>query len=181
MQAYKNSGSNAVVINTSYSDAVIPWLKLAGMPYPDFGSGNINHLIPRIKFAAASLLDIKDYWNIDITFATSHFHNVVISKEGYTENVTQLVCIKYNDEKLVLDMDKVFGMCKIQMPIDGKRNMMNASSNFEIIKGILSVLRNNHKVKTSLSGCFWGNFGDTQLYLMVLRMSEEEFCIIQMS
>ena len=53
MEAYENAGSHAIVINTSYSDAVIPWLKSAGKAYPDFGSGNINHLIPRIQFAAA--------------------------------------------------------------------------------------------------------------------------------
>jgi len=35
----KNAVSNAIVINTSYSDAANPWLKSAGMRYPDFGSG----------------------------------------------------------------------------------------------------------------------------------------------
>ena len=77
MQAYENAGSDAVVINTSYSDVVIPWLKSAGKAYPDFGSGNINHLIYRFKLAAGQILDIPDYWNIDITFAVSHFHDVV--------------------------------------------------------------------------------------------------------
>ena len=52
MEAYKLADINAIVINTSYSDAVIPWLKSAGKSYPDFGSGNLNHLIPRIQFAA---------------------------------------------------------------------------------------------------------------------------------
>ena len=33
MQAYENVNSNAIVINTSYSDAVIPWLKTAGKAY----------------------------------------------------------------------------------------------------------------------------------------------------
>ena len=36
MLAYERSHSNAIVINTSYSDATIPWLKSAGMYYPDF-------------------------------------------------------------------------------------------------------------------------------------------------
>lgn len=42
MQVYEQAGCHAVVINTSYSDDVIPWLKSAGLPYPDFGSGNIR-------------------------------------------------------------------------------------------------------------------------------------------
>ena len=89
MDAYEKVGSNAIVIHTSYSDAVIPWLKTAGKAYPDFGSGNINHLIPRIQFAVAEEYGIADYWNIDVTYAVSHFHDVVISKEGQTEHVRQ--------------------------------------------------------------------------------------------
>jgi len=37
MEACDQADTNAVVINTSYSDAVIPWLKSAGKAYPDFG------------------------------------------------------------------------------------------------------------------------------------------------
>lgn len=52
MESWEKANSDSIVINTSYSDAVIPWLKSAGMPYPDFGSGNLNHLVPRIQLAA---------------------------------------------------------------------------------------------------------------------------------
>lgn len=153
MEAYEMVESNAIVINTSYSDAVIPWLKTAGRTYPDFGSGNINHLIPRIRFAVASKCHIKDYWNIDVTYAVSHFHDVVISKEGHTEGISQLITIIYNGEKLKLDMDEIFALCKIPMPVDTKRNMMNASSNFEIIQGILNAIR-GEKVKIHCPGAF---------------------------
>ena len=61
MEAYEMAGSDAIVINTSYSDAVIPWLKSANKAYPDFGSGNINHLIPRIRFAIAKKYQIEDF------------------------------------------------------------------------------------------------------------------------
>ncbi len=154
MEAYEQTGCNAIVINTSYSDAVIPWLKSAGKAYPDFGSGNINHLIPRIKFASASLCGISDYWNIDVTFAVSHFHDVVISKEGQTEGVGQMIKIRYNGEELKPDLNSVFSMCKIPMPVDAKRNMMNASSNFEIIQGILTVVRGGAAVKLHCPGVF---------------------------
>ncbi len=154
MQAYEEAECQALVINTSYSDAVIPWLKSAGKPYPDFGSGNINHLIPRIQFAAAGQIGIPDYWNIEVTYATSHFHDVVISKEGQVEGVEQLISIQYHGEDQKVDFDKMFEQCKIAMPVDGKRNMMNASSNFQIIQGILSVVRDNKRVRLHCPGVF---------------------------
>jgi len=143
MSACNMVDTNAVVINASYSDAVIPWLKNAGHPYPDFGSGNLNHLIPRIKFAASQILKINDYWNIDVIFATAHFHDVVISKEGQTEGQNPLLSMKYKGKPIVLNETELYYLCKIPMPVDAKRNMMNASSNFDIIFTIIEALRNN--------------------------------------
>lgn len=154
MQAYENAGSDAVVINTSYSDAVIPWLKSAGKAYPDFGSGNINHLIYRFKLAAGQILDIPDYWNIDITFAVSHFHDVVISKEGHTEGTDMLIDLKYKGNPLPVGINEIISHCGIPMPTDSKRNMMNASSNFEIIQAILNAVRNRECIKLHCPGVF---------------------------
>ena len=83
MEAYDKANCEAISINTSYSDAVIPWLKSAGKAYFDFGSGNLNHLVPRIKFYIAEKYGIKNFNDIDVTIAVSHFHDVVISKEGH--------------------------------------------------------------------------------------------------
>lgn len=152
MEAWQQAKSSAVVINTSYSDGVIPWLKSAGKPYPDLGSGNINHLIPRIKFAAARECGIQDYWNIDITYAVSHFHDVVISKEGQTEGVEQMIRIRYGEKTLKPDMDRIFAACKIPMPTDAKRNMMNASSNYQAISGLLRAVRNRERIKLHIPG-----------------------------
>lgn len=157
MEAYALTDSKAIVINTSYSDAVIPWLKSAGKAYPDFGSGNVNHLVPRIKLALAAENNISDWWNIDVTYAVAHFHDVVISKEGQTEGVNQLIYAEYNGKELAVS-DKTFAACKIAMPVDAKRNMMNASSNFEIIQGILNAVRNGKKTKVHSPG-FDGNIG----------------------
>lgn len=154
MAACKQTGLNIVVINTSYSDVVIPWLKSAEMDYPDFGSGNINHLVPRIRLAVAEKLKIEDYWNIDVTFVVAHFHDVVISKEGQTEGVDMLINLRYGGEELHVDLGEIFSMCAIPMPVDAKRNMMNASSNFEIIEAILSVVRDREKAKLHCPGIF---------------------------
>ena len=158
MQAWERADSNAIVINTSYSDAVIPWLKSANQPYPDFGSGNLNHLIPRIRFAAAKMLGISDYWNIDVTIATAHFHDVVISKEGQTEGQDPLLEIKYKGNKTDIDTKRLYQGCKITMPVDAKRNMMNASSNFDIIQSVIQAIREKKVVKFHSPGAL-GNVG----------------------
>lgn len=145
MKGYEKAGGQGIVINTSYSDAIIPWLKTAGKCYPDFGSGNLNHLIPRIQFAAASRLGIKDFWNVEVQLATSHFHDVVISKEGQTEGVEQLIQITYKGREVSIMQDELFASCRIVMPSDAKRNMMNASSNYEIIASIIDAIRFKEK------------------------------------
>ena len=152
MEAYGKADCNAISINTSYSDAVIPWLKSAGMPYFDFGSGNLNHLIPRIKFFVAEKFGIDNLNVIDITLVASHFHDVVISKEGHTEGVELLLSIKYQGKELGINHDDVYKACGIPMPTDQKRNMMNASSNFDLIYSILSAIREKKAIKIHTPG-----------------------------
>ncbi|MBQ7201281.1 MAG: hypothetical protein IJS24_07890, partial [Eubacterium sp.] len=157
MQAVSDACADAIVINTSYSDVVIPWMKSAGKAYPDFGSGNINHLVPRIRYAVADMLGVRDYWDIDVIFAAGHFHDVVISKEGQTEGVELPLRVFYRGEEIEIsggasssepDGDRrsivksdIFSRCAITMPSDSQRNMMNASSNYRIISSIVDVLR----------------------------------------
>jgi hypothetical protein len=152
MQAVQNTGLSPIVINTSYSDVVNAWLKTAGKAYPIFGSGNLNHLIPRIRFAVASEMQITDIENIDIMLATSHFHDVVISKEGHTESIKPLIDIRYRGDRLSVDLAKIYAKCAISMPVDAKRNMMNASSNYEIITVLLKALASGTKQTLHIPG-----------------------------
>lgn len=152
MEAYDKAGSDAISINTSYSDAVIPWLKSAGMPYFDFGSGNLNHLVPRMKFYVAEKCGIDNYNDIDITLVAAHFHDVVISKEGHTDGVNLPLIVTYKGKQLEVNKDELFKCCSIPMPTDQKRNMMNASSNFDIINSILTALRKHAKEKFHTPG-----------------------------
>ena len=152
MAAYAKASSNAITINTSYSDAVIPWLKSAGQTYFDFGSGNLNHLIPRMKFFMAEKYGIDNLNDIDVTLAVSHFHDVVISKEGHAEGQTLLLNFKKDGKDLPFDQAEVLKACAIAMPVDQKRNMMNASSNFNIIDSILTALREKTVTKVHVPG-----------------------------
>ena len=158
MEAYDKAGCDAISINTSYSDAVIPWLKSAGMAYFDFGSGNLNHLIPRMKFYIAEKYGIENLNDIDITLVASHFHDVVISKEGHTEGVKLLLSIKYQGRELDASHEDVYKACGIPMPTDQKRNMMNASSNFDIINSIITAIRTKSAIKIHTPGVD-GNIG----------------------
>ncbi len=184
MLAYEKSGCNAIVINTSYSDATLPWLKSAGLTCPDFGSGNLNHLIPRIKMAVAKEIGISDYWNVSVSLASSHFHDVVISKEGHTEGVSQLLYLSYSGKTLQIDQERIFSLCSIAMPSDQKRNMMNASSNFNIIMSILSALDNESRELIHSPGVF-GNIGGYPVIIDGEKMSayidESHFTLEQMS
>ncbi len=158
MDACDLADTNAIVINTSYSDAVIPWLKSAGRAYPDFGSGNLNHLVPRMKFAAANMLGADDFWNIDIMFAAGHFHDVCISKEGQTEGTELPLKIYYRGVEQNLSHDEIYRSCKISMPVDQTRNMMNASSNYQIISAVIDAVRTGKNQRVFIPG-FGGNIG----------------------
>ena len=96
--------------------------------------------------------------DIDITLVASHFHDVVISKEGHTEGVKLLLSIKYQGKELDVNHEDVYKACGIPMPTDQKRNMMNASSNFDIIYSILSAIRTKTTVKIHTPGVE-GNIG----------------------
>ncbi len=159
MEACDKSDTDAIVINTSYSDAVIPWLKSAGKAYPDFGSGNLNHLVPRMQFAVAEMLGVDDYWNVDINFAAGHFHDVCISKEGQAEGVDLPLKVFYRNEELKnLVKDDLYRACCISMPVDQTRNMMNASSNYQIISAVIEAVRTGNEQKVFSPG-FDGNIG----------------------
>lgn len=154
MAAYEQAQCDAIVINTSYSDGTIPWLKSAGRAYPDFGSGNLNHIVPRIKLAAAEMLGVSDFWNVEVDLATAHFHDVVISKEGHAEGIEQLLRVRHDGKVADLDQADLLKRCAISMPTDAKRNMMNASSNFDIIACILRALREEKVEKFFSPGAF---------------------------
>ncbi len=170
MKAYAQSGCKAITINTSYSDAVIPWLKSAGEAYFDFGSGNLNHLIPRMKFYIASKYAVANLNDIDVTLAASHFHDVVISKEGHSEGIDILLDIRLQGRPLDIDKAELFKACMIAMPVDQKRNMMNASSNFDIIHSILDAVYHRKKNKIHSPGV-QGEIGG---YPYIIDASEKE-------
>ena len=119
---------------------------------PTVSSGNLNHLVPRIKFYIAEKYGIKNFNDIDVTIAVSHFHDVVISKEGHAEGQDILLDIKFQGKDMDFNKEELLKSCSIAMPVDQKRNMMNASSNFDIIFSVLTALREEKQVKIHTPG-----------------------------
>lgn len=105
-----------------------------------------------MKFYIAEKFEIDNLNDIDVTLAVSHFHDVVISKEGHSEGQDILLDIKYKGKSLNLNKDELLAACRIAMPVDQKRNMMNASSNFDIINSILTAIREEKIVKIHTPG-----------------------------
>jgi uncharacterized protein (DUF2267 family) len=111
-----------------------------------------------MKFYLAEKYGLDNLNEIDMTIAMSHFHDVVISKEGQSEGQKLLIDARRGDAKLEFDQDDLLQHCAISMPTDQKRNMMNASSNFAIIKALLTSLRMEIVCKVHSPGV-QGNIG----------------------
>ena len=87
--------------------------------------------------------------------------SAVVALTGYIEEkpesngfarVDILLDVRYRGDSLPIDKDALLKACMIPMPVDQKRNMMNASSNFNIIYSILDAISNKKKVKIHTPG-----------------------------
>lgn len=144
MQAVKKSGVNSKVINTSFPDGVNYLLAQADLA-PYTGAGNINHLVPRIKWAASKVfkVPVNDF---DIDFVCSHYTNTYVSKEGQSE-VESLLRIKqvttgdtiYSDTMSCFEIkdQEIFPLCKDTSASGQIRNQMIATDCAEIVRYLI--------------------------------------------
>ena len=161
-EAIIRSGIECAYINTSYPDATNPWFKHATkFNMPIFGAGNINHIVARYKVA------FIDLWNkshqdkqlevssIDVAMVASHFHDVLIGKNGTDKDTDSTfkgpeilvnISLKNGDDPMFekelttfahKNHSDILKNCAIAFPSDKTRNMMVASSAFELIDTII--------------------------------------------
>lgn len=83
MQAVRQAGSDAVVVNASYPDVVNAALVAEGLA-PTIGIGNIANAVPGIRLAAAHLLD-RDPAAVDVRFFAHHYVSYRMPSTGSTE------------------------------------------------------------------------------------------------
>lgn len=172
-EAIKQSGKKCVFINTSYPDITNAWAVFGtGLTNPIFGAGNVNHIVARYKQAFVNLWNSSSYKtkfgelmlsDLDVLIVTSHFQDVLIGKEGKTSDgsidpeILVKVDIHFNDEALYDAVqqfandfrESIFEHCAIPFPSDKTRNMMVASSVFEIVNTLSTWVENTISVPDS--------------------------------
>jgi hypothetical protein len=136
--AIRKAGIQPKFINTSYSDAVCPVLSKLGLA-PTVGVGNINHLIPRIQRAVSEEIRVPAN-NVSVYMVGSHFHDVIISREGRSGGAPYLLKVLVYGEDVTdkLGPEKIFSKCNIPVPTDKERNLMVASSATKMITAIIN-------------------------------------------
>ena len=72
--------------------------------------------------------------------------------------------VTYENLPLQVNSDLIYKDCAIHMPTDKKRNIMNASSNFEIISKIIKAIRDSKRELFHSPGVF-GNLGGYPVYV----------------
>lgn len=99
MKAVKDAGltDSCKVINTSFPDGVNMLLDQNGLA-PFCGAGNVNHLIPRIKRAAAEIYN-KNINDISVQLIGSHYLNTYVSKNGSDRGCPSILSIYSRDEE----------------------------------------------------------------------------------
>lgn len=153
MRAVKMSNTQPRVINTSFPDGVnylLGQLDLA----PYCGAGNINHLIPRIRSAAA-----KNFYTsvekVDVSLACAHYVNTYVSKEGTEKKGASLLNIRVKDfsdvihDRSLEDQDsrklELYKFCKDQSIGGQVRNQMIATDCAELVRILTSYSDDNYE------------------------------------
>lgn len=132
MNAVCHSGVDTKVINTSYPDVTNAWLKSFNSNLTPFcGAGNINHLIPRIKYA----VNMDDPESVNVNLICSHYTNTYVSKEGSPRGTGYYLQI--NGETVgCVKSQEIFSKCSVPMNSDSIRNLMIATDCFMLIRGL---------------------------------------------
>lgn len=109
MQAVRQSGSNAIVVNASYPDVVNAALAGEGLA-PAIGIGNISNAVPGIRLAAADLLGC-DVDEVQISFFAQHYLSYRMPSTGETDGAPYHLSIYRKGQKIAdeqVDHKKIF-------------------------------------------------------------------------
>lgn len=174
-EAIKASEINTIFINTSYPDAVNALIVKRGFNQTIFGAGNVNHIIPRMKNAIVKLYNSQNpnkqlhTAEFEIALCTSHYHDVLIGKEGHDDGIPVLInCVGLSagistieefNAWIYANYNLILEQCVVKFPADATRNMMVAASCAQIIQTILLiVVGEDVNCILSIPGAF-GNIG----------------------
>lgn len=80
MRAVRESGSDAIVVNAAYPDAVHPALAAVGLS-PHIGIGNVANNVPGIRFAAGDQLGCRPD-EVEVRLVAHHYVSHRLSRHG---------------------------------------------------------------------------------------------------
>lgn len=147
MKAVRLSGVKTKVINTSFPDGVNHLLGTVGLA-PYCGAGNLNHLVPRIKRAAARIYN-TDPQSISVDLSCAHYVNTYVSKEGTGKGCASLLRLFHLPSRDDLLRDEsvnvqnhlkeqvLYPQCKDTSAGGQIRNQMIASDCAEIVRYLI--------------------------------------------
>ena len=136
MRAVKMTTCHDVkVINTSFPDGVNYLLGQNNLA-PYCGAGNINHLIPRIKYAVNKLTGCN-FNKIEVNLVCAHYVNTYVSKEGTNKGGDFSLQVTCDDQSVLLTED-ILKYCKDNSAGGQIRNQMIATDCAEITRLLVS-------------------------------------------
>ncbi|MGX4732954.1 hypothetical protein [Kitasatospora griseola] len=103
MEAVKLSGSQAVVVNAAYPDAVHPALSAAGLS-PDLGIGNVANNVPGIQAVVADTLGCAAA-ELEVRLVAHHYVSHRLSRHGDSDPAAMGLAVLRQGHDITADLD----------------------------------------------------------------------------
>ncbi|MER5887203.1 hypothetical protein ABT160_25555 [Streptomyces sp. NPDC001941] len=138
MRAVRASGTDAVVVNAAYPDAVHPALAGAGLS-PDLGIGNVANSVPALRTIAARELGCAPQ-EVQPRFVAHHFVGHRLSRAGDSGGAAYDLSFWRDEEDVTgrLDTDEVFRAMRTDYRRIGGREgqLMTAASALGVLESL---------------------------------------------
>ncbi|MEV4121665.1 hypothetical protein [Micromonospora sp. NPDC049645] len=142
MRAVRAAGSDAVVVNAAFPDAVHPALAAAGLS-PHVGIGNVANNVPGIQSSAADLLGV-DVHRIDVRFIAHHYVSHRLSRTGDSGAADMILRLLLDGADVTdrLDLAELLGALPGRYRRTGGRDgqVMTAASALSVLAPLLDNL-----------------------------------------
>ncbi|MFF9347894.1 hypothetical protein [Streptomyces sp. NPDC014734] len=103
MEAVRLSGTEAVVVNAAYPDAVHPALAAVGLS-PDIGIGNVANNVPGITAAVADELG-RDPSDVEVRLVAHHYVSHRLSRHGDSGSAAMGLGVRVDGRDITAELD----------------------------------------------------------------------------
>ncbi|MER5635283.1 hypothetical protein [Streptomyces nitrosporeus] len=141
MQAVRNSGTGAEVVNAAFPDAVGPVLGKVGLA-PTIGVGNVANIVPALTLGAAHLLDAHPS-DIELRLTAQHYFSHYVPRFGDAGKGAYHLAVTVRGRPAELDHHALFAQLDDRLKriggIDGQ--LLTASSAVRVLRGMATDSR----------------------------------------